>query len=270
MGRGLGRSFVAKQIAKVVVFALNPITVYDRKLYLDYTDGIDHIVKEYKPYQMRVCMQHIKEGDIVVDVGANIGYFAVVASSIVGRGRIYCFEPAPSNCRLIRKNIEVNRISNVTLENQAVSDRKGTVKLYLWRETKYHRLWATERHERYVEVQSVRLDDYFANVADRIDFAKIDVVGAEAVVVAGMLGLIRKSPNLKIIMEFAAERIKGMGGLADTLLSSLRDEGFEVFELDLKAERLNRIDDLERLVHSDSTHYLFFKRPALETVSQAA
>jgi len=261
LGKGIGGKFFIKHIlSKILIFFVNPITVFGNKLYLDYSDGIDHIFKDYKKFQMKVCMDNVKRGDMVLDVGGNIGFFAVVISKIIKNGKIFCFEASPKNCKLIIKNIRINKCSNIILENKAVSEKNGKLRLYLYRETKYHRLYPTKGHDRYVEVESVRLDDYFKDNDIKFDFAKIDVVGSEAKVIDGMLGIIKNSPNIKIMMEFSPERITKADTSPLNLLSILSQLGFNIFRLNLEKEELEPIKNYVTLTEDEETKYLFFKK----------
>ena len=74
----------------------------------------------------------VKKGDVVVDIGANMGYFTLLASRLVGReGKIYAFEPEPVNYGLLVKNIGINGYKNIVPVQKAVSDRTGTTRLFI-------------------------------------------------------------------------------------------------------------------------------------------
>lgn len=70
----------------------------------------------------------LRAGDLFVDAGGNIGWFAVVGSKLVGpSGRVLTFEPDPFNVRLLRRNLRLNKCRNVTLHPVALSDRTGRI-----------------------------------------------------------------------------------------------------------------------------------------------
>jgi FkbM family methyltransferase len=74
---------------------------------------------------------NIKPGDVIVDVGANIGIFTVMASKLVGsRGRIVAIEPNSESAKRLERNIALNRLNNVTVYHAAVTGAPGNVKLY--------------------------------------------------------------------------------------------------------------------------------------------
>lgn len=73
----------------------------------------------------------VKSGDTVLDVGANIGYFTVLLSLLVGpSGRVFGIEPTQSTYEQLVKNVEINRLDNVTLCRVALSDKSGSVQMY--------------------------------------------------------------------------------------------------------------------------------------------
>ncbi len=73
----------------------------------------------------------LRPGDTFIDVGANFGWYTVIASDVVGNdGRVIAFEPAPAALALLRHNIQANGCENVTLEPEALSDRVGTLQLH--------------------------------------------------------------------------------------------------------------------------------------------
>lgn len=74
----------------------------------------------------------VKEGDVVIDLGANIGYFALLAAKLVGpTGKVFAFEPEPQNFSYLKKNVELNNYTNVMIEQKAVSNYNRRTKLFI-------------------------------------------------------------------------------------------------------------------------------------------
>ena len=117
----------------------NVLEVQGSKMYLNIHDKSHG--KTFRYYAMNrvheefttILFKHfIKEGDIVVDCGTNIGYFTLLAAKLTGmKGKVYSFEPEPKNYNFLLKNIDLNGYNNVFPANKAVSDKTGTVKLYI-------------------------------------------------------------------------------------------------------------------------------------------
>jgi precorrin-6B methylase 2 len=75
---------------------------------------------------------HPKEGDVVVDVGAHIGRYTIIASKRVGpNGKVIAIEADPSNFEMLNRNVQLNRLANVTTLNYAAFSRETRIKLYL-------------------------------------------------------------------------------------------------------------------------------------------
>jgi FkbM family methyltransferase len=74
--------------------------------------------------QKRIARE-VRPGSVFFDVGANVGFYTLLASLQVGPGMVYAFEPLPANTALLRQHLEMNRIRNVEILQMAVSDRPG-------------------------------------------------------------------------------------------------------------------------------------------------
>ncbi len=174
-------------------------------------------------------------GDTVIDVGANVGYYTILASRLVGeRGRVYAFEPDPTSFALLEQNVRVNGARNVVLEQKALSNENGTLQLYLAEKNKGdHRIYQTEEDRPSVDVETVRLDDYLADVGGTVDFVKIDTQGAEAVIIAGMPETIRANPGIVMAVEFWPEGLLALETTAEGMLEELRGHDFRMFDLGL-------------------------------------
>lgn len=151
---------------------------------------------------LRWCL---KPGMTFVDVGANTGYFALVAARLVGpSGRVLAIEPEPENCERIRRNIALNGYENVEVVPVAVGDRTGEVELHLAHDHGHHSLLpaSPDRDGRTMNVALHRLDDLLAeHDVTRVDAIKIDVEGVEAAVIRGATTTIRQNPALVILMD---------------------------------------------------------------------
>lgn len=140
----------------------------------------------------------IDEKDLVVDIGAHIGVFAIFASKLARKGRIYAFEPIPENFKMLQHNIEINGIENVIPINKAISDRKGQREMLLSESNPAeHSFYFGRNATRKLRVQTVSLKDVIEqNNIPQIDFLKMDCEGAEYEVLFGcpdnILKMIRK------------------------------------------------------------------------------
>ena len=179
-------------------------------------------------------LRSLRPGDVVVDVGANIGYYTLLAAQKVGEsGKVFAFEPDPSNFSLLQDNVKLNGFSNVVLERKAVSDAPGVLRLYTSESnTGDHRIFNPEGEERsFEEVPAVTLDGYFEGREESVDFVKIDTQGAEGKILAGMPRLVGRSPDLVIAVEFSPEHLAGIGSEARDVTGPLVSWQMDLFEL---------------------------------------
>jgi FkbM family methyltransferase len=136
-------------------------------------------------------VRHLGPGDVVYDIGANLGFFSLVAARLVGgEGRVYAFEPAPENAEAIRRNAELNLIENVTVVPSAVASRHGAARLQIVDDQSWSRLEEFGEHpgtERVLEVETVTIDELVeSGELPPPTLVKIDVEGAEVAVLEGM------------------------------------------------------------------------------------
>ena len=174
---------------------------------------------------IRLFKQLAKEGDTVVDIGAHIGYYTLLAARIVGdTGKVYAFEPDPANHDVLVGNIKLNGFQNVVTVRKAISDKNGQIELYLnEKNTGGHSIYRPEKVKRLVVVESVTLDDYFKNREHPIDIVKMDIEGAEMAALSGMRKIIETNENLKIFAEFHPAWVKKAGVSPEYFISQLLD-----------------------------------------------
>lgn len=199
--------------------------------HLDAQDSMTlSILRAYEPAASALMRQQIRPGDTVVDVGANIGYFTVLMSKLVGEGgAVHAFEPAPENFALLQRNLAENHCKNVRAECKAVGAKSGGAQLYMsTKDNLDHRLYDSGDNRQCVAADMVSLDDYFPDHETGVDFIKIDVQGAEPAVLEGMSALCARCESLKLLTEFWPSGIGRYGGDAKAYLHDLRAAGFSL------------------------------------------
>lgn len=194
-------------------------------------DGADTLLIQWVRSQgvweadvMKLLGRTLRPGGVFVDVGANVGFHTVLAAQLVGEtGRVFAVEPAPWTLQLLRANVWRSGV-DVTVLPVAASTDRGTVRLALEPE---HRSGAhlTESAEGVVEVEAVPLDELLPDVA--ADVIKVDVEGAEPLVLRGAARLIDRSPQLVVVVEFRNETHFSGESPAD-VLALYRSLGFEL------------------------------------------
>jgi len=134
-GHGIGRFFLVAVADNFIRSRLTPnfAEVLGHKMYLDVKDALRLSINGvYEPFETELVRKEVKKGDVVLDIGANIGYYTLIFAKLVGQeGEVLAFEPDPNNFALLKKNIEINGYRNVSLLQKAVSNRSGKIRLYL-------------------------------------------------------------------------------------------------------------------------------------------
>lgn len=196
------------------------------------------VYRESEGPEIELMRQQVHSGDFVIDVGANIGYWATLLSSAVGDdGCVFAFEPAPTTFTLLLKNLQINGCHNVQAFNLGISDRKNSGKLS-FRETQTQQAFLhldsstiTEWGGELIDIQLTSLDDLLPKInTDRLAFIKIDVEGHEIGVLRSAYELLRKS-NPNLLIEYSYNSYKRFGvTFAD--LKSLCDElNYSIFSV---------------------------------------
>lgn len=148
------------------------------------------------------------EGGHILDAGANIGCTSYFFSRIVSGGfRVYAFEPAPDNFRLLQNCVTAYHNSDrITAVNAAVGDHDGTIHLEINKlNHTAHRVVTAEHATGVIEVPLVSLDSYcHAHNVLPVKFVKIDVEGYELFVCRGMTQLIAANPGVVLGLEFGS------------------------------------------------------------------
>ncbi|HUS51485.1 MAG TPA: FkbM family methyltransferase [Candidatus Paceibacterota bacterium] len=227
--------------------------------------------------------KNVRKGDIVVDLGANLGYFTLLAAQLVGeRGKVFSFEPEPKNYNYLVKNIELNGYKNVSAFQKAISDRNGKTQLFICSyDTGHHTINSYEGIAAYsrgrsaekksIEIETLTLDDFLKNKSNRVDIAKIDVEGAEFLAIKGMKNILEKSRDIKIFLEFFPLLLKQMGSSPEELIKLLIEEHkFNIFAVghdyamtESKNElvKINNFKEIMGLLKEEDDHInLYLKR----------
>ncbi len=187
-------------------------------------------LNSFEPYQTSLFRKELKEGMTVVDIGANIGYYSVIAGRRVGQnGKVFSFEPEPNNFSFLVKNIEVNNLKNVTASQVALSNKLGTENLFLFAEnTGSYSLVDNRGTATSISVKTDRLDNI---IKVPVDIIKMDIEGAEYLALEGMKKLINRSPKLILMTEFFPNAIRRFGKDPLDFLKMLMNFGFDLSEI---------------------------------------
>lgn len=197
------------------------VEVDGRRLYVDPDDMfVGSIIFEhqmYEPHLTKAISQTLVPGDTFVDVGCNIGWFTLLASTIVGpAGSVLAADAEQYNVEMVNRSVHVNGLSNVTALSVALADRPGQLVLQHLRGSNALVLDVDEKaleSDRYVSCVPL---DMLTPAWPRIDVIKIDVEGAELLVLIGAEETVRQHRPI-IFCEFnpyMVDRLAGSNAIA--------------------------------------------------------
>lgn len=178
--------------------------------------------------------QIVKPGGIVFDIGAHAGYYTLLASRLVGStGSVFAFEPLPHNLNFLEKHLSLNHLRNVVIQPVAVSEKSGQAKFEPGESNYTGRL--SDRG--YQVIQTIALDEEITGaVLPRPNVLKIDVEGAELLVLHGASGMISHSrPSIFLSIHsrdnhFACRRLlEDLGYWIEPVKSKKEDQFLDFF-----------------------------------------
>ena len=259
-GRGLTKYSFVRKVKNYSYLNLQTdyAEVFGNKLFLS-KKGLALTVSHYGTYEeleAKIMEEKIEIGNIVVDVGANIGLHTLNMARIVGNaGQVFAFEPDPSNFEILKKNAKINNYKNIILEQKAVGDKHGKTTFYQSDNPINHRIFPqSERANSQVQVELTNLDNYFdSDMIDKINFIKIDVEGMEFGVLKGMKNILKNNKNIKILFEFVPKDTIEAGFIPIELLNYLTSNGFKLYCMDEKTKKLLYVSNNEEILRLCST-----------------
>ena len=185
----------------------------------------------------------IRPGDTVLDLGAHLGVYTLLGALATGpTGRVEAFEPNPRFAALLARSLAVNGLSgHARVNNMAVGAEEGVAELlFSWAWGGGGHITVTPGHVpeggQTVACRVVAPDAFFPDPDFRVDVVKMDVEGTEARAIAGMRQLLARSPNAKVMFEFAPGMLAAQGSSAGELVQLFAELGFRFWNIGNRSE----------------------------------
>ncbi|MDH3618106.1 MAG: FkbM family methyltransferase [Nitrosopumilus sp.] len=237
-------------------------------IYLDPNDQIISryiaIKKIWEPDETNFFNKSIDKGMTIIDIGANIGYFTLLFSKLVGdSGKVITFEPNPHSFKILKKNVQSNKIKNITLFSNAIGKSNHSTKLFLSKINSGDNrisekiIETSDLQRESVDVDVVTLDDTLRNMS--IDFLKIDAQGSEMNIIQGAKNIIKNNDQIKLIIEFWPIGLIAHDCKPIDFLYELKSLGLIIYDLDDLTTEIN-IDKLSSKYDGKSYTNLFCKK----------
>lgn len=196
----------------------------------------------WEPYETELLLALLRPGDVFVDVGANIGYFSVIAGAVVGSGgAVHAFEPHPGNYELLCANLLLNDLQDSVATyavGLAAEERQG--RLFLSEDNSGdHQIYQGSEERRHDTIHLRRGCDVLRDAVTRIDLLKIDTQGSEMGVVAGLMPLLQSlSTPPRILIELTPHSLREAGSSGRELLQLLAQLGQPIWIIDHLQQQL--------------------------------
>jgi FkbM family methyltransferase len=185
----------------------------------------------YEKDETAFFKHNIKTTDICMDVGGNVGFFSLLFSSLASSGMVHVFEPIRLNASLIRTNAALNAFSNIIVNECAVGAEEGSATFSVSVDSAYSSIKNTGRvaTAEAIEVPITTIDTYMRlHSLSRVDVLKVDVEGAEELVVDGAAGLLmdpERRPRL-ILIELFDNNLKVFGSSVKKICAKMATFGY--------------------------------------------
>jgi len=190
--------------------------------------------REFEPQESAFLRENVRESDICIDVGANVGFYTLCLAKRASRGGIHSFEPVPLNYHVLALNVLANRLTNVVINDCAVGDANGEVDFCIAQDGAFSSLIDTGRKTviETTKISMVTLDSYCSeHNLPRIDILKVDVEGAEPAVLRGAEGLLadpQRRPRL-VMLELYEPMLRQFGHTIAEVAALMRTYKYEAF-----------------------------------------
>lgn len=205
----------------------------------------------------------LKDGDVVVDVGANIGYYALMEAKLVGdEGAVYAIEPVPRNFKLLEKNVSINKYRSIELYHHAIGDYDGKSTMYISPLSNWHAMNDISGTGKTIEVDVFKLDTFLKD-KPYPSLIRMDVEGFEYQILQGLKDTLAEDKPLILFIEYHPHIMKREKSLE--FLEQMKSSGFFIRLIANRAGVQDlSIDDLmmdeENLAGKTGGFLVFFER----------
>ncbi len=225
---------IADNIIKSTISSEDIFEVENFKMVKGRTTRYSILTGRLCEYSLSILIKNkIKNGMIVFDIGANIGGTSLLFSKLVGsHGHVYAFEPDPTLCSVLKKNIELNNLHNVSIFQTAISDKIGMSFFSINPEQDGdNRLESQKIRIDSIEVKTISIDKFCKDHDILPDFIKIDIQGYEPKAIQGMFNVLHNQTNIELLTEFYPSAMMAANSSPKEYLFDLEKYGFTIYQI---------------------------------------
>jgi len=191
--------------------------LHGARMQLDLQKEKDYWLGTYELALQKAFREKVRDGMLVFDLGANVGYISLLAASLVGRaGEVYAFEALPENIKRLQRNIKLNpQLAAIHVIPKAVAAHSGKITFLVHSSGGMGKVEGSigraADYEQEISVESISLDDFvIANGRQAPDIIKIDIEGGEGLALEGMQGVLKKTRPILFLELHGQEAAKSV------------------------------------------------------------
>lgn len=220
--------YARKKLLAYLKRSVPPSVVVDGQMFfLDEHDRLELSTRgPFEPYTTTLLKRLVRPGDVVLDIGAHIGYRALILARLVGDGgRVVACEPDPANFALLEKNISVNQYVNIVAVKKDVSAPSG-----------------------HVPGETVTVDDFVRDhLNGRVDLVHCSMDSRKRPVLFGMRSTL-KQDSLALLTDYHPAHLRQLGYDPDEGFALLRSNGFDIYCLQSHKNEMIKITDIRQMI----------------------
>ncbi len=195
----------------------------------------------WEPFESALIWDSLGCGDVFLDVGANLGYFSLLAAQKVGQsGCVYAFEPDPSNAELLmRSAVRNGLVEQIQLQQAALAEHEGEGRLHLSADNfGDHQLFPADASRQSVPIALVQGDTFFVDVAALPNLVKVDTQGSEYHVILGLMSTLHRLQAPRLLIELTPFSLREAGVSGRMFIELLAQLGLMFWIVDHIEHRL--------------------------------
>jgi FkbM family methyltransferase len=216
-----------------------------------------HSGRYYQDDLICLLLNELRPGETFVDIGANLGFVTLTAASRVGPdGKVIAIEANPALTERLGRTVEQNGIANVEIIHTALGDRDGVVSLLTDGHHGTSHIDPARGEEHGVPLR--RGDDLLQKVRGPV-FIKIDVEGAEQLVLAGLPEM-RARPDVRWLVEISASQLARFSTIPESVFELMKRDGYKAYSINLSPlSRKTVLKQIERPLDKVEYDVLFMR-----------
>ncbi|GAB5466493.1 MAG: hypothetical protein Kapaf2KO_19290 [Candidatus Kapaibacteriales bacterium] len=254
---------------------LNAITKGGYKFHLTYPEDIGledlYYQKTHESGTTDILKFLINRDSNTLDIGANLGWYSIHCATISPNGKVHAFEPHPKIFNSLQKNIKLNKLQNIVLNQKAFSDSNGTIKLFQFDDYGHGHCSTSDfgkQNTQSFDVESITINNYLkSNDNINFDLVKIDVEGAEMNVLSSASDLFKQEILPSWIIEMNKETAESFGHKPEDILEKILSYGqHTIYRVNLAWGNTYKMKNVSDYKHGDNV--IMIPKSRLEVISQ--